>query len=166
MQHGGEDVEQEVERVAVQEVHLVQVVERQVDQGAGLGQLGVLRGHLLHLGHDHVGLGGLARHFAGLALQLLQRRDHRVVVQDLALGLVQRAEQGAFQLSQTHRELALQFQQVVALLVDVRPLAAQHLVQTLRLQAGAGDREVDKSDSRTNVGREFHLKRMKMRCTH
>ncbi len=136
-------------------MHLVEHVHGEVDGGAGLGEGQVLADHGLDLLHDLVGLGHLAADLARLRLERLQAADDRVVVEDLALGVVERLEQVLLEVPEPHLELALHAQQVQALLLHVRPLALEHLVQALRLQAGPGHREVDEGDTRADVGREL-----------
>lgn len=52
-------------------------------------------------------------------------------------------------------ELALQLEQVRALFVDIWPFRFQHLVQALALQAAARYGEVNKRNTRAQIGREF-----------
>lgn len=60
-------------------------------------------------------------------------------------------------LSPQTRPRTLEFEEIGALLVHIRPLCLQHLVQALALQAAAGDREVDEGDPGAEVRRELHL---------
>ena len=58
-------------------------------------------------------------------------------------------------MAQSQLEFALQFEQVRTLLIDVRSFGLEDLVQALGLQRRTSHGEVDESDARTNVGREF-----------
>ena len=60
----------------------------------------------LDLGDDLVGLLHLAGDLGRLPLQRLQRGDDTVVVQDLALGVVERLKKRLLQVAQTQVELA------------------------------------------------------------
>ena len=64
-------------------------------------------------------------------------------------------EERLFELAQPQVVLALELEQVGALLVDVGPLGLEHRVEALRLQRAARHREVDEGDARANVGREL-----------
>lgn len=85
--------------------HLLQGLHGEVDAAAGGGQWQVLLGHGLHLLHDDVRLLHLPRHLGSLSLEVLQRRDDGVVVQDAPLHLVQSLQQRLLQLAQTQLEL-------------------------------------------------------------
>lgn len=53
--------------------------------------------------------------------------------------------------------LTLQFEEVGAFLVHIRPLGLENLVETLALKAAARHREVDKCNTRTQIWRELNL---------
>ncbi len=84
---------------------LVQRLEREVDGAARLRQRTVLLADRLHLGHHDVRLGHLLVDLGRLLLERLEVRDDAVVVQDAALGLVERRQQRFLQLPQPQHEL-------------------------------------------------------------
>lgn len=86
--------------------HLVESLHGEIDAAAGRGQSEVLLRHSLHLGHDDVRLFHLSGHFGRFLLQVLQRGDDCVVVEDAAFDLVEGLQQGFLQLSQAQLELA------------------------------------------------------------
>ena len=96
-----EDVEEEVQRVLVQEVHLAERIEREVDVAARLRQRHVLLRYRFDLADHLVRLLDLLADFRRLPLQRLQRRDDRVIVQDLTLGVIQRLQQRFFKLPES-----------------------------------------------------------------
>lgn len=110
-----------------------------------------------YLFHDLIRFRRLLRHFLCVCLQPLERTDDGIVVQDLALRFVERGKQRLFELAQANCELSLQLEQVAALLVDVRSLATQDLVQALHFETASSHGEVYERHSRAYIRREFDL---------
>jgi len=84
--------------------------------------------------------------------------DLPIVIKDFPLRLVQHLQQLFFEMSKFDGEFALQFQQVRSLLINVRSLSLEHLVETLTLQTASRYSEVDKGHSRTDIRSKFNLK--------
>lgn len=108
--------------------HLLERLHGEVDAAASGGQRQVLLGHRLHLLHHDVRLLHLPRHLGGLPLEVLQRRDDRVVVQDAALDLIQSLQQRLLQLTQAQLELPLNDQKAQSSPWRCRDAAPRHLV--------------------------------------
>ena len=92
VQHRAEDVEEHLQRVLVEEVHLVQAVHREVDVRAGLRQGQVLLRHRLDLADHLIRLLHLLPDVGRLLLERFQRGDDGIVVQNLTLRVVQRLQ--------------------------------------------------------------------------
>lgn len=95
--------------------HLLERLHGEVDAATGGGQRQVLLGHSLHLLHHNVRLLHLPRHLGSLPLEVLQRCDDRVVVQDAPLDLVQSLQQRLLQLTQAQLKLPLKDQKAQSL---------------------------------------------------
>lgn len=80
---------------------LIESFHCEVDAAAGGGQRQVLLGYRLHLRHDDVRFLHLPGDLGRLLLQVLQRGDDGVIVQDAPFNLIEGLKQGFFQLAQT-----------------------------------------------------------------
>jgi hypothetical protein len=100
-------IEEERQRELVEEVHLRELLERKVDARTRRRKRRVPARDAAQLAHDGVGVGGLERHVSSLALQALERCQHGVVVEQIALGGVERGEQRLLEQPQLDTILAL-----------------------------------------------------------
>src|SRR5690606_19581854 len=91
----------------------------------------------------------------GLALELLEVVDDNVIVENVAARLVERLEELLLEPVQTDLELALGAHEVGPALVHVGPLALEHVVERLRLEAALGDGKVDNRGAAAHVRREL-----------
>lgn len=62
--------------------------------------------------------------------------------------------------------LTLQFEEVRAFLIHIRPLSLENLIETLTLKAAACHSEVDKCNTRAQIWWELNLQRRVIRQIH
>ena len=91
-----EDVHEELERVLVEIVNGRHAVQREEDPGRFVGQWGVLLSDLLDLLHVFVGCCDLFGDFFRLGLESIESLDQLVVLQQVALRLVELVQQLVF----------------------------------------------------------------------
>ena len=121
----------------------MQRFDGKVDVGAGGRQRVIQPRCILNLSHNLFSLVDLSSDLSRLTLQNLQSVNHVIIVQDPAFSLVEAGEQVLLEMAQAQLELSLQLQQIAPLLINIRTLRLEHLVQTLRLQAGPCHGKVD-----------------------
>jgi hypothetical protein len=68
-EHNAEDVEEELQRVAVEEVHGEELLQREVDRRASVGQRKERVARRLDLRHDGIGLADLLADISSLAVR-------------------------------------------------------------------------------------------------
>lgn len=142
-----EDVEEEAERELVEVVKEVKLLEDEEDAAARLSERQVLVRDRLDLRHDVVRLLDLARNVGGLTLQRLERLDDPegrrrdqwklrgnkreldvlVVIEDVALRLVESREKTLLEVVKAGTEFALETKKVGTLLVDFGTLDSEDL---------------------------------------
>lgn len=140
----------------VEVVKEVELVEDEEDRAAGLSEREVLVRDLLDLRHDDVCLLYLPRDVRSFSLERLERLDNPgsdrqckfvsngmgdslVVVEDVALRLVERRQKALLEGVELGSELALETKEVGSLAVGVGSLDSKDLVERLSLQTRTSD---------------------------
>lgn len=85
---------------------LVERLQGEVDAAAGGGQRQILLRHGLHFRHDDIRFLHLPGYLSCLLLQVLQRGDDGVIIEDTSFNLIEGLQQGFLQLTQTQLELS------------------------------------------------------------
>mmetsp|Transcript_20729 Transcript_20729/g.31813 ORF Transcript_20729/g.31813 Transcript_20729/m.31813 type:complete len:251 (-) Transcript_20729:10750-11502(-) len=152
LDHIEEDLHEVLQRELIQEVDRRQAVKREEDAGRHVSQGLVLFGHLLDLMHGFISLLDLLSDLLGLLLESLECLDELVVLKDVTFGFSELVEELVLKLSEFDTELTLELNDVVSLLVDFRALFLEEDVQALVLQTRRSHGEVDKGNSRAEIG--------------
>lgn len=104
-----------------------------------------------NLHHGLISFFYLVGNLLGFFLQNFKSLDELVVLKNVSLGFCELVEQSVFEQSQLDPEFTLQFDNVVPLFVDFRPLLLQKDVEALVLKTRGSHREVNKGHSRAQV---------------